>query len=261
MLAAPVIEQFVTSLEEPYGFERSMKLRSGQLVDDRWLMSLHKLSLGSDPEQGLLRLGEQLQAPAEALQSCLNALPETDVVHFGYEGGEKTVCKLYLEFASQIRELMEAGPLLQAAKVHHSLKWNPYDSSQHAFNDYWLLPESSPESLTENLLRVFKGFSSPAVIFVDRVLKRAALKNIMCLKVTEPDTGRHSYDFNLYDAELTLADIADDVYQLGSAFHIHSSRLKNWLVDNQSCELGHISTGLESDGKPFVTLYFGIEAR
>lgn len=260
-----VLEEFVRSLGAPYGFERSMKLRPGKLLDERWLMTLHKSSLGSRPEAVLKGIAGQLGASSFVLDSYLEVLSEADVVHFGYEGeGSHSIYKLYLEFASQVRELMEAGELLEKVKVHHSLKWNPNDPQQYAFNDYWLLPESTPEWVIGRVCSVFDSscsYGTSVVQFVDRILQRARLNEIMCLQVVDPAAPRHSYDLNLYDAEMTLADIADDVYQLGAGLNTPQAELQRWLVEYQDRDLGHIATGMDSQGQPFITLYFGVEAR
>ena len=264
-VASQVLEGFVCSLNAPYGFERSMKMRPGKLLADRWLMTLHKSALGSQPELALKGVAEQLGAPNIALNACLEMLSEADVVHFGYEGeGAHSVCKLYLEFASQVRQLMEAGELSGKVQVHHSLKWSTGDPQRYAFNDYWLLPECASEWLIGRVCSAFESscqYGTSVVQFVDRVLQRARLSEVMCLQVVDPAASRHSYDLNLYDAEMTLADIADDVYLLGAGLNTPKPELQQWLVEHQYCDLGHIATGLDNQGQPFITLYFGVEAR
>src|SRR5262249_18939876 len=87
---------------------RSCKLQPGMLSDDRFLLSVHRQSLGRDPLNAILTVLSVVGVP-EGLHAQLAAtLPEADIVHFGHEAQQgRDLAKVYLEYAERARQAMQ----------------------------------------------------------------------------------------------------------------------------------------------------------
>lgn len=251
----------VAALKAPYGFERSCKLAPGLINPDRYLLSLHRNGLGANAERRILDILEPVGVP-DGLPSVLReALPGANVIHFGYEGGaEQAVCKLYVEYARQFREDVEAGgrsdePFL----VHRAWKWLLSPARRLRATRYmWFPPENG--SLTRRLARM-TAESHPGVQLLARVLPRrvADLESIMVLDVTEEGSARHSFDVNLHATDLTLRDFWPALVEVGSAFRLPPQDLARHFGPLADLRVGHVSGGYASDGAPFVTMYYGVQ--
>ena len=84
--------------------------------------------------------------------------------------------------------------------------------------------------------------------------------DLMLLEVREEGTVRHSFDLNLYPAELTVRSIAPVIEQLREDLGLPAGQLAAVFDTAHDLALGHISGGSGRDGAPFVTIYFGVEA-
>ncbi|GAA4652683.1 hypothetical protein GCM10023116_49670 [Kistimonas scapharcae] len=261
-----VLATFAEALEAPYGFERSVKFSERQMLDDRFLMTVHKASLGKNPEHTLLKLCQQLNVPMDIVESILALLPEADIVHLGFEAESETrLCKLYVEFASKVRATMEKGPVKAPLLVHKALKWDVANPQNYAITDYWLKPDMGVGCWLKELLAGGDQLDQELSSFVQQVLLQAAERvpeeELMCLEVNEPGNPRKSFDLNLYDTEIVLGDIRHLIKQLTDAFQIEPVKVTRWLDDNAGQPLGHLSCGIARNGRPFKTVYFGIEGR
>ena len=261
-----VLATFAEALEVPYGFERSVKFSERQMLDDRFLMTVHKASLGKNPENTLHTLCQQLHAPAEALATILALLPEADIVHLGFEAESDTrLCKLYVEFAATVRAAVENGQIKAPLLVHKALKWDVGNPQRHAVTDYWLNPAKGAGYWLNELSTGDADKAQVLLSFIQQVLMLAAERvpeeELMCLEVSEPGNPRKSFDLNLYDTDMVLGDIRHLLEQLADALQIVPTKVERWLDSNAQQPLGHLSSGIARDGRPFATVYFGIEGR
>ncbi|WP_211830296.1 hypothetical protein [Kistimonas asteriae] len=261
-----ILATFAEALGAPYGFERSVKFCESQMLDDRFLMTVHKASLGKRPEHKLETLCQQLNAPADVLASVLALLPEADIVHLGFEAeADARLCKLYVEFASTVRAAMETGQIKSPLLVHKALKWNVEKPQRHAITQYWLNPESELGHWIDEVSTSADEHYQVLSSFLQQVLmltaERLPAEELMCLEVNEPGNPRKSFDINLYDTDMILGDIRHLLEQLAEAFRIEPGKVARWLDNNTGQPLGHLSSGIARDGRPFATVYFGIEGR
>ncbi len=261
-----VLATFAEALEAPYGFERSVKFSERQMLDDRFLMTVHKASLGKSPEHRLRKLCQQLNAPTDTFEAILALLPEADIVHLGFEAeSEARLCKLYVEFASTVRATLEKGPIKAPLLVHKALKWDVAKPQHHAITDYWLKPDIGVSRWLNELLAGDNQKDHELSSFIQQVLLLAAERvpeeELMCLEVNEPCNPRNSFDLNLYDTEMVLGDIRHLLEQLTQAFQVEPGKVALWLANNAGQPLGHLSSGIARTGRPFATIYFGIEGR
>lgn len=270
--ASDILHSFAESLRVPYGFERSVKLCHGRVLDQRYLLSLHKSSLGQEARTRLMALGERLNAPKDALAQLLEELPAADVVHLGFEpldvekAAGRALCKIYLEFANRARMAMAPSqPRPQPdtpTLVHKALKWQCHYPHRSAITYYWLKAATLAESrIKQQLTNTIESQPVADAVqqVVSRALQRSPFNGFMWLDVEESDSQRRSLDFNLYDADLKLQEIQSVITPLASHFRIAKPELENWFAANGRKALGHIAGGINREGEPFITIYFGVE--
>jgi tryptophan halogenase len=264
MNASDLID-LVRALKAPYGLERSLKIVPGALMEDRFLISLHRSALGEVPSDKLLEMGRALGLPQDFASALAAAQGEADVVHFGYEGGrEHATYKIYLEYASRVRraQAQDAGaPVL----VHLAYKWLPQLPGQRAVTRYTWLPCRDRDGIAERLRLLVPAAEAPRALrcgldLLSRCAERADPRDLLLMEVEEPGNPRRSYDINVYQAELHLRDIADLVSAVATDFAVAPLQVRALLDRCGALALGHLSGGRGRDGDEFVTIYYGVEA-
>lgn len=82
----------------------------------------------------------------------------------------------------------------------------------------------------------------------------------MLLDVEEEGSVRRSFDLNLYPLDLTIAAARPILNELGRDFALPSDQIGGVFDPLGALALGHISGGVGREGRPFATIYFGVEA-
>jgi len=238
------LRDLVESLGCSFGLERSVKLSAGRINDDRYLISLDRGSIGGDA--ALAHLGRTLKLADADLAAVLSRVGASTIVHLGYEGGPAPRYKLYFELP-----LAAEGDVL----VHLALKW-PADGGPAAVNRY-VRPGGLGDATT--IARHLAARSGPSAAFAAHVLalSRARGATAFYLDVEEAGSARRSFDVNLYDAELTIAEAGEPLLALGRAYGLDLGP----VAQHGAKILGHVSGGSDRSGDDFTTLYFGVEAR
>ncbi|EAR60229.1 hypothetical protein [Neptuniibacter caesariensis] len=256
MQADVLLQQAFQALAVPYGFEYSCKLTKGALNCDRFLLTQHKSAFFQKADNFLLSQLALLKLPHQAQKWFLEQIENAELIHLGYEAeGCRPRCKLYLEYPLVLDSPVptDAGRLL-----HRAVKWLPGDE-QFVVTDYWLL-ELNPARLNQFVSDALNG--SELSIEINRLVDKLCSEQVpMVLKVVEPDTGRYSFDLNLYDYDLKLSDVMELMDYVFDYFAIADEQRKAFLDRNKDKTLGHIAAGVSRQGEFFLTLYFGVEER
>jgi tryptophan halogenase len=263
-MSASDLVDLVRRLGAPYGLERSLKIVPGALMEDRFLISLHRSAFGDAAADMLLQMGRALDVPPDFAGAMAAALTDADIVHFGYEGGEQATYKIYLEYASRVRraQAQNAGePVL----VHLAYKWTPGVPGQRAVTHYTWVPCRSRAAIAEQLQVLVPPGEAPRALrcgleLLGRSAERTEPRNLFLMEVAEPGNPRRSYDINVYRAELHLRDIADLVGSATMDFAVPQPRVRALLERCGALVLGHLSGGRGRDGDEFVSIYYGVEA-
>jgi tryptophan halogenase len=264
MSASDLID-LVRRLAAPYGIERSLKIVRGALLEDRFLVSLHRSALGDAAADKLLQMGRALDVPADFAGAIAAALADADIVHFGYEGGpQHATYKIYLEYASRVRRA-QAQSAGEPVLVHLAYKWMPGVPGQCAVTHYTWVPCRNRAAIAERLAVLFPPGEAPWALrcgldLLSRAAERTDPRNLFLMEVEEPGNARRSYDINVYQAELHLRDIADLVGAVTTDFAVPQPRVRALLERSGALVLGHLSGGRGRDGGEFVTIYYGVEA-
>jgi tryptophan halogenase len=257
--------RLVEDLHAPYGLERSVKITQAALADDRCLISVGRAALGGAPADRLIAIGRALRMPAALADALGAALDGADIVHFGFEAtADDEVYKIYLEYASQVRNAMAAGSRTPAL-VHLAYKWAPERTDSHTITRYTWVPCRNRAEIEAKLQALVPtNESAKARRCVSGLLSRIAgfadSGAVLLMEVEEPGNPRRSCDLNVYDAGLRMAEIADLVETTLRDFAVPQAPAQAVFERAAERALGHISAGLGRDGREFVTFYFGVES-
>jgi tryptophan 7-halogenase len=264
-MSAADLMNLVRGLAAPFGLERSVKIVPGALLEDRFLISLHRSALGVAAADKLAQMGEALAMPSDFAGALAAAQADADIVHFGYEGGPKgAIYKIYLEHASRVRRA-QAQNSPDPVLVHLAYKWMPGVPGQGTVTRYTWVPGHSEAVIAERLRMLVPAREAPLALrcgldLMSRACRRTQARNLFLMEVEEPDNPRRSYDINVYRAELYLHDIADLVESLATDFAVPQPQVHALLARSGGRALGHLSGGRGRDGGEFVTVYYGVEA-
>ena len=76
------------------------------------------------------------------------------------------------------------------------------------------------------------------------------------LEVENENSGRRSFDVNLYKADLDFNRTNDPISQILKEFELAPDSLERLDEQNTLGPLGHISGGNNYKGEPFLSIYF-----
>jgi hypothetical protein len=253
------LEQLIGSLSIKYGLERSFKIFHGTLLTNRFLLTVHKRSLVQKPEERILDICERMGMPPDLMEPFRARLPEANLVHFGFEGGE-TACiyKVYLEF----RDRGGSKPFL----LHLAFKWDPTGGTTRAVTAYTCHPSLSLEIILQRVATILDDDRHrEAVDTAKGILISASAgapeKGIRYLEVSEEGNPRRSFDINLYKAGLPLEHFYPFLSDLCRHYAIPLEQFQSLYDTIRIKTLGHLSGGIDREGKDFFTVYFGVEGR
>ncbi len=272
--AADRLERFAVELNEPHGFERSFKLCAGDLLEQRFLMSWHRSSFGKKPWEPIEQLGRDLNIPAtfvDALSGPLTSERRADIIHLGVESGSGgDVCKVYFEFADEVRAAMaDARADQQPILVHEAFKWLSTDSSKRAITRYYYRPGISWRAISNivetcystDQTSALNEVRSSAASFIQFLSERACADDIFFLEVCEEGNARASFDIKLYDLDMTLAHVEPFLQAIVRSLKVPEARWVSVIDSARDKALGHVSGGVDRHGKPFFSVYFDVESR
>ncbi len=260
--------RLVRDLGAPYGHERSFKVSHRALVDERYLLSLHKSAFGAEPWSGLLPICEALSLPGAFVDAVEKHLPAADILHLGFErGADSCVYKLYLEFAARVRRDAASAAVAgnEPMLVHLAFKWDPAHRDRGTIARYTCQPALSVEQMAARLSAIHGqpddgAPQSFARKLLDTATARMGEGQVFFMEVEEEGNRRRSFDINVYDAALDFAQVGPMMSKIWPHFRIPEERWRPILASARSQPLGHLSGGIGRDGKEFLSLYFGVTA-
>jgi hypothetical protein len=252
----------VAGLGAPFRFERSFRLSPAGLSPDRFLMSVTKEAIPNSPEESIAGICRDLQMPDPMLEEAIRELADAEFVHWGLEDDpEQRICKVYLEYPiPKVVFDPDHGPL----QLHLAFKWNPCKPSQAVRTCYQLYPHLELSQIQDRLKQIYTcGNSSPSLSIADSILKKTAerlpSREIQYLEVNEASNPRRSFDLNLYDAELTIADLRAEIVQMANRFSQDTDKINAFVDQIRHFPAGHLAGGTHRNGSDFFNVYYGAE--
>jgi hypothetical protein len=236
------------------GFEKSFKMSAGSLLCDRFLAGIHKSDL-SPPS--LFALCAGMGMPEKYVRALKQNAEGANAFHFGFEGTpERSLYKVYLEFAGELRR-QDCDPVL----LHIAYKWDGYDPGLATIAKYVCHQGLSSRAIVEKTAVLYRG-DIKAFEAVRSMLEIASMRTSeppMYLEVTEEGNPRASFDVKLHDAGIRVRDIAPLLITLREHFGIPADSIDALLERIKERPVGHLSGGINREGKDFLTVYYAAE--
>lgn len=228
------------------GFERSFKMAKNNLSLERFIVSLPRNRISADE---IDFAASQLCMPPQLKTVLEGKFSQAEFIHFGYEGSiDSCNFKIYIEFPRGV----EIG-----SPQFFGYKWNTIDADLSSVTEYrhLKLPEQFQAA---ELIRRYLNSEPLCILLADIIntaISRTALSDLTLLNVVDLATQRSSFDLNVYSAGLTISDIASTLQSIGTHLGINHSSLDAILSRAKTDQLGHLSGGVDRNGRPFITFY------
>jgi hypothetical protein len=263
---AGLLFHLIKTLNIDYGFERSFKISEKALLGNRFLFTLSKHSVRQDPHETILNICRRMGMPKKLLEVFNENLPSANYVHFGFEEDEKSyVYKAYLEFWTDWENEIKNKPnRFDPFLVHLGFKWDVSEPTRCVLTRYTCYPSISVENILERLSKVFYGdrYRTPLEIakgLVGLASTRISHDKVFYVEVEEENNPRRSFDMNMYRARLRLEELSPLLLDLCQHYSIPAEEF-HILIDQFKTKIfGHLSGGIDREGKDFLTIYYGVE--
>ncbi|MCU0596946.1 MAG: DUF3467 domain-containing protein [Desulfobacterota bacterium] len=256
----------VGKLEAVYGLERSFKATENTLLPNRFLVTMSKEEIRTQARERLLDICSRIHMPGDLLDQYKEHLSFAKFVHFGFEENEESsIYKAYLEFPPNWESKYLNRPAgADAFTLYLGFKWDASDSQKRALTRYTCYPLIPLEKIMDRLADLYEGSADKESLeivkgFLETALGRTGYDQILYLEVSEDNNPRRSFDINMYRAKLRLRDLHSLLMQMCRHFSITPEGFHALYDPVKSKRFGHLSGGVDREGKEFLTVYYGVE--
>jgi hypothetical protein len=263
---AGLLFHLIKNLNTEYGFERSFKISEKILLGNRFLFTMSKHAIRQNPHEAILNICRKMDMPKKLLEVFHGSLPSANYVHFGFEEDEKSyIYKAYLEFWTDWEnEIGKKSNPSDPFLVHLGFKWDVSEPTRCVLTRYTCYPFLSVENILERLSKVFYGdrYRTPFEIakgVVTLASTRISHEKILYIEAEEENNPRRSFDMNMYGAKVPLEKLYPLLMDMCQHYSIPAAEF-DILYDQFKAKLfGHLSGGIDREGKDFLTVYYGVE--
>jgi hypothetical protein len=226
-----------------------------------------RILLGT-PTSGLdcrevLKIGAELGMPQCYESLLLEELANANMLLLGLEDREDGgVYKIYLEFWEQLKQRVCITGSVEPGLLNVGVKWDTRTGS-HCRTDYLCFPMLSAADILGRLEGVYRGLPrQPSHDFSARLIHQAVAREpgatFIYVEVSEGQSPRKSFDLNLYKANLKVSDIRPLLSRLAEHYEIEGGQIDRLLGRVGERCLGHLSGGVDRQGRDFATIYYEI---
>lgn len=263
---ARLLLDLVGRLDAVYGLERSFKVLEKTLLGNRFLVTMTKDSISNQTNQRLLDICRRTRMPRDLQDIYRENLSFAKYIHFGFEENEKgSIYKAYLEFPPNWEaEMLNKPAGTDSLTLYLGFKWDTSDSEKRALTRYTCYPMISPEKILDRLSNLYEGSRQRGSLeivkgILETALSRIAYDQILYLEVSEDNNPRRSFDINMYRAKVRLEDLHALLLRMCRHFSIPPEQFHALYDPVKSKQFGHLSGGIDREGKDFLTVYYGVE--
>ncbi len=255
--------ELVRGLNTPLEVERSCKLMPGTFLPNRFLLSMPKAALGAAATIRLPVMFKRLGMPELFAADARQGIAEADFLHFGFEENESgSVLKFYLETAGTLANALSGRGSSEPHLLYLGYKWDPAAPERHAMTRYIAHPGLTPEAMQAKMAETLQGPAHAPVLgfcrdILDLAADRTGSAKLLYVEVTEEGNPRVSFDLNLYSAQLQLSEIYPILAAACRHFAISREQFRRFYEESREHTLGHVSAGIDREGRSFFTFYFG----
>ncbi len=257
--------QLVKELDVSIGYERSFKILERSLLSDRFLLGISKKEIEYKAQDRIIHVCEQMGMPPSLLEIFGQCLFDANYVHFGFEDdGASCIYKVYVEFWDRIKETL--NPPQNAARphlLHLGFKWSPFEPEKKAITRYTWHPWLTEAQILDRV-RVIADPGRHGHVFetakalINIAAARMPHQDILYLEVTEADNPRKSFDINIYRGGLLVGELYPLLARLGQHYNIPYTPFHELYNQVKTERFGHLSGGINREGKDFCTVYYGV---
>lgn len=256
--------QVVSSLGAPYAMERSFRMRAGELLPNRILLSVGRPDNGSASDEKMARAFRDIGLPEPFIEATGENLAQARCVHFGFEGdGDVPRLKVYLEVGGEEHAKPAEDPDAMPEPVleHVAYKWKPGDATAGVVGRYWWYPHITAEQIRSRVAGVYDGDTQESQQIAFDVIALAAARmperDIHYLEIEEDGNPRRSYSINFYDAALQVRDLFPILGRMRTLFEVQPGRFQVLYDQIKTRRFGHLAGGVHRNGRDFFNVYYG----
>jgi hypothetical protein len=228
-------------------------------------MTVAKERIGTDADARILEVCAGLSMPQALRAPFADRLKAANYVHFGFEQRERScIHKVYMEYWTTWREELEAKRRTEPFIGGYGYKWDPASEAASALTRYVCHPLLAPLGMLERVARLCgpSGGALPAALargLLEAAATRIPVEKMLYLEADEEGSSRRSFDINLLQAGLTLAELEPLWTALCRHYGLDMGTFGELLRPVRSQRFAHIQGGVDRDGRGFVTIYYGVE--
>ncbi|QOV21157.1 hypothetical protein [Anabaenopsis elenkinii] len=260
---AYLIFDTLESLNLQFRLEASWKLTKNRLHKNRFILAIPRAENLSNK---FLYFCQKMDMPNKYIEIFQQNLSQASVVYFGFEGNEVScIYKVYLEFWDQVVNKItnKSEPTETTALLGLGFKWNALDNTKGVISTYTCYPLLSVAGILNRISSIYQGYnhSHPGEIVQELINFAAERVNdnpFIYLEVSEENNPRKSFDLNFYQANIPLQDIEHYLGKIRQHYEINAHSFNYFYQQIGSKNLGHLSGGIDRQGKDFLTIYYEV---
>jgi hypothetical protein len=243
-------------------FERSFKFLDGILLADRFLFGFRRPASDAALDSAIIDICRRVDMPEDHRELFESELNEASIVLFGFEKSAKgSIYKVYLEFIDRLKEAVRKDPKPDSVVIHNGFKWDVADNSRKVVAEYRALNILHPKDISVRLLEeIYGNKKGNSYRIVDDILDIAGTRTqpgkLIYFEVSEENNLRKSFDVNMYFADLQVAELYPMLVEAARYFSIEMDRFDELYEGVKDYRFGHVSGGIDRQGKDFLTFYF-----
>ena len=207
------------------------------------------------PRERLLDLCQELGLPDHFREPLLQGLPDAKLLHFGFEENEMgSIYKVYLE--------MNVKSRLYPFLLYQGFKWDASDPVRGSLARYTCYPSFTPKEMVERISLAFRGADSEEPLNIARSIVAAAAditSEILYLDVAEDNNKRRSFDINMYKSGIALFVLYPLLSRIRDHYLVPLPEFQAFFESVKDKRFGHLSGGVDREGRSFFTVHFGVE--
>lgn len=244
-----------------FGREDSFKLSAGALLAGRVMLGVQARTASGD---GLRRICRRLGMPGSFAPLFAEHLSAANVVLFAVEEAPaECTFKIYLEFWDRVRERVLRTESRASQLLNLGFKWRAGASIGRVAR-YTCFPLLSTAECLHRLAALYPDAANSTAcrLASDLVVlcsERRPAASFVYMEVAEEGTPRLSFDINLYKADVPLQALRSWLEQARLHFMAPEAEFNALLGRVGSRALGHLSGGVDREGRAFLTVYYEIE--
>ena len=249
----------VMGLDVRTALERSFKVCTGRLLENRFLMAVGRKGGDGPVDEKVREVCSHLKMPANFARTFNRLLPYANHIYFGFEEEEDTpVSKVYLEFRDKAEERIKADVTpLTPFLLHLGFKWEGSDSRRKAMTRYKWYPSLPVRDILARLPSMLgrrPGQDSLAVAeaIIGLAAERIDSRDIQYVEAWEKGNPRKSFDINMYKANVSLLELQPFLTRLAEYYDLDSHEFRLFCERIGSKRFGHLAGGTDREGRNFM---------